>query len=63
VALMLKRPWCRATVGQAGEAAGAEPVDREHLARVWLAGQRVVVEVCPRSGDEQRVPAEAAERA
>ena len=60
---MLKRPWCRAAVGQAGKAAGAEPVDREHLARVRLAGQRLIVEVCPRGGDEQRVPAGAAERA
>ena len=58
---MLKRPWCRAAVGQAGDAARAEPVDHEHLACVWLAGQRVVVEACPRGGDEQRVPAGTAE--
>ena len=61
LALALKRPWCPAAVRQAREAAGAEPVDREHLARVRLAGQRVVVEVCPRGGDEQRVAAGAAE--
>ena len=59
--LTLKRPRCPAAIQQAGQAAGAEPVDREHLARVRLAGQRVVVEFRPRGGDEQRVAAPPAE--
>ena len=63
LALALKRPWCPAAVRQAREAADAEPVDREYLGRVRLAGQRVVVEVGPGGGDEQRVPAGPGERA
>jgi hypothetical protein len=52
-----------ALVRHAGKATDAESVDREYLACVRLAGQRVVVEVRPRGGDEQYVPAGAAEHA
>jgi hypothetical protein len=44
-ALAIGETWCLAAVWHAGEAADAESGDREHLARVGLAGQSVVVQV------------------
>lgn len=61
--LAIGRTWCPAAVWHARKAADAESVDSEYLACVRLAGQRVVVEVDPGGGDEQRVPAGPAERA
>ena len=61
--LAIGRTWCPAAVWHAGKATDAESIDREYLACVRLAGQRVVVEVGPGGGDEQCVPAGAAERA